>query len=80
MAVTDDILGLGEASLESQDIHSLIIDMDGVTFIDSTTLSALIRLRNMAETVDKKLILTNLPSRVTRLFELGGLSTVFVIG
>jgi len=79
VAVADDITELGSVSLESPDIHTLIIDMAGLTFIDSSVLGALLTLRAKAEDSHKKMILTRLPVRVSRVLDIAGLTDVFTI-
>ena len=68
-----------EISLEGPETHTLIIDMAALTFIDSSAISALIKLRAKAEDSGKKLTLTRVPHRVLRVLEIAGLGTVFTI-
>jgi anti-anti-sigma factor len=53
------------------------IDLGGVTFIDSSGLGALVRIRNAAHERGKRLVLTNVPPAVHRLFEVTGLAEAF---
>jgi len=75
--VAPDIIELGTASLLEPTTHLLLIDLTGVTFIDSTAIGALVALRNLATGPDKKLILVGAPPRVLRILELTGLHDVF---
>ena len=48
LAVADQITRQGTSLLRSDATQCLVIDLGGVSFVDSTTLGALIRLRNLA--------------------------------
>jgi anti-anti-sigma factor len=69
----------GTISLAEPATHTLIIDLAAVTFIDSTGLAALVRLRNQAEQSNNQFVLTNVPYRVQRILELTALVTTFLI-
>jgi anti-anti-sigma factor len=77
LAVADSIVEVGTRSLADAATTTVIIDMSQVTFIDSTALGALIRLRNLADASTKQFALTRLPDRVTKVLGIAGLSTVF---
>jgi anti-sigma B factor antagonist len=62
---------------ESQSV--LEIDLNGVTFIDSSGLGALVRIRNEAAARGTDVTLVSTPDSVKRLLELSGLSTIFDI-
>jgi anti-anti-sigma factor len=53
------------------------IDLGAVTFIDSSGLGALVRLRKIAHDRGKTVLLTNVPASVNRLLEVTGLSEAF---
>ena len=59
---------------------ALEIDLSGVTFIDSSGLGALVRIRNQAERQGATVVLVNLSRSSRRLLELSGLDQVFAIG
>jgi anti-anti-sigma factor len=77
LAVADDIVRQGTTLLSNHATRCLVIDLAAVTFVDSTTLGALIRLRNIAVAASKQLQLTRLPERVQRVIEIAGLAGVF---
>jgi stage II sporulation protein AA (anti-sigma F factor antagonist) len=77
LAVADNIVEQGTSSLADTATVTLIIDMGQVTFIDSTALGALIRLRNFADAAAKQLVLTRLPDRVKKVLDIAGLGSVF---
>ena len=77
LAVADELVECGTACLAEADVSSLVLDFDGVTFIDSTALGALVALHNAAEQQGKSFALTRLPSRVSRILQIAGLSEVF---
>jgi anti-anti-sigma factor len=55
----------------------LVIDFGGVTFVDSTGLGALVRIRNEAERHGKRVDLVGVRREVRRVLELTGLSELF---
>ena len=55
----------------------LALDLAGVTFIDSSGLGALVRIRKAADARNADLVLQNVPGSVHRLLEVTGLSEVF---
>jgi anti-sigma B factor antagonist len=77
LAVADDIVALGTISLAEPTTQTLILDLQAVTFMDSTAIGALIRLRNLATDSDKHLQITHLPDRVRHILKLTGLGDVF---
>jgi anti-sigma B factor antagonist len=70
-----EIVELSLAALDDPTCRGLIIDLDAVTFIDSTGLGALVRIHNEAARLGKDLTLTRLPDRVSTLLHLTGLET-----
>lgn len=75
MASADELRDRLLACLERSD--SLEVDMAGVTFIDSSGLAALVRLRTEAEIAGKDVALVNVSSSTARLLELTGLQGLF---
>ena len=55
----------------------LILDLKAVTFMDSSGLSALVRLRRAAEANRTQLLLREVPERVAMLLRLSGLTEHF---
>jgi anti-sigma B factor antagonist len=56
------------------------IDLGGVTFIDSSGLGALVRIRNQAREGGAEVLLANVPATVDRLLEVTGLAAAFRSG
>lgn len=54
----------------------LEIDLGGVTFIDSTGLGTLVRIRNEGTRAGKSVALTHAPAGVVRLLEITGLTVL----
>ena len=77
LAVAGDIVTLGTLSLNEQTTQTLIVDLEGVTFMDSTAIGALVRLRNLAVETGKQLRLAHLPDRVRQVLTLTSLLDVF---
>lgn len=77
LAVADDIIQLGTLSLDDPATHRLVIDLKAVTFIDSTTLGALVRLNNLARGSSRRFELAHVPPRVEQVLAIAGLDHVF---
>jgi anti-sigma B factor antagonist len=56
---------------------SLELDLGALTFIDSSGLGALVRIRNEARGEEKPLVLTNVNERTARLLRITGLDKSF---
>jgi anti-anti-sigma factor len=66
---------IGELTLTSGQL--LVVDLSGVTFCDSSGISALIAARNAAEAAEAKVALVAVPARLTRTLALTGLADFF---
>ncbi|MDT4979290.1 MAG: hypothetical protein QOG07_1169 [Pseudonocardiales bacterium] len=73
----DDVAALGMLNLTETRVTELVVDLAGVTFIDSTGLGALVRIRNIALEFNKELTFRDPSPRVQKLFKLTGLDSVF---
>ncbi|GAB3157946.1 STAS domain-containing protein [Amycolatopsis stemonae] len=67
---------IGELTLDAGQL--LVVDLAGVTFCDSSGISALIAARNAAQAANAEVALVAVPARITRTFELTGLAEFFV--
>jgi anti-anti-sigma factor len=76
IATVDQLATLARAALDSA-ASVLVIDFSGVTFVDSTGLGALVRIRNEAERNGKRVDLVGVRREVRRVLELTGLSELF---
>jgi anti-sigma B factor antagonist len=73
--------------LKSQFIHlandadnkALIIDLQGVSFADSSGLSALLLAYRLYRDANRKLVLFNIPERVQKLIEISQLTSAFTM-
>ena len=79
IATVDQLLTSARECLED-DTDTCEIDLSGVTFMDSSGLGALVRIRNLAHERGTKVLLTNVPASVSRLFEVTGLAEIFGTG
>ncbi len=75
--VADDLIQLGHLGLDEAEVTILVLDLAGVTFMDSTALGAMIGLHNTAERCGKRVALANVPDRVHRLLSITALETFF---
>jgi anti-sigma B factor antagonist len=79
LAAAPQIIDRGTDRLTLASTNSLVADLGGVTFMDSTALGALVRLHNTAEQLGKRFTLVRVPDRVTKLFEITGVDTLFTV-
>lgn len=66
-------------ALELGPDRGLVIDLDGLTFCDSSGITAVLVARRLADAAGARLALAAVPGRVARTFELVGLDQVFTI-
>jgi anti-sigma B factor antagonist len=79
VATCHDVRSLGVLSVQAAGITEVIIDMTGVTFIDSTGLGALIAVRNAARAADVTLRLRGITAGAAKLLKITGLDSVFEV-
>ena len=78
LATADDVVTRGANLLtRGEPGAALIVDLAEVTFLDSSGLSALVRLRRAAEAQGSQVLLRDVPQRVAELLELSGLAEYF---
>jgi anti-sigma B factor antagonist len=79
LAAEPDIAELGGIALNDPIIETVIVDLTAVTFMDSTAIGALIRLRNIADENGRALVLRHLSDRVNKVLTISGLTEVFEV-
>jgi anti-sigma B factor antagonist len=79
VASADELADAGLLGLGMDSVDSLVIDLGAVTFLDSSGIGALIRLRNEAVRLGTNLHLRHVPDNVLKIFEITGLVGVFSI-
>lgn len=75
LSVTDELVGVAQTCL--QESRALDLDLGDVTFIDSSGLGVLVRLKKEADAQSKAFRLVNTSVSVQRLLEVTGLGHVF---
>lgn len=75
----DDLASVGVLAVSSSEPGHLVIDLDGVPFMDSAGLGALMRIRNAAEVASRRVILRGLRPRVSKVIEITGVAGLFTI-
>ncbi|WP_157749283.1 STAS domain-containing protein [Jatrophihabitans sp. GAS493] len=78
LAARDGLVTEGQRALTDPACTELVLDMAGVTFIDSSGVGGLVELRTAAIERDQQVTIVNPSSRVHRLLELTGLGSVFL--
>ena len=76
VATVGDIIARAEEAFVGAD-GALVIDLGGVTFIDSSGLGALVRIHKSAQEKGLSMRLVNVPASVSRIFDLTGLGSLF---
>jgi anti-sigma B factor antagonist len=71
------LVALGRSHLDDSAVKTLVLDLSGVTFMDSTTVGALVALRNQANGLHKTLQIAGTSGSAHRLLKLTGLDQVF---
>jgi anti-anti-sigma factor len=75
LAAVDEFLEHARAALGPASV--LELDLSGVTFVDSTGLGALVRLREEARAGGSDVVLAQVPRQVARILDITGLSEIF---
>jgi anti-sigma B factor antagonist len=75
----DQVAATGLLHLTEAAVQCLVIDLAGVTFIDSSGIGALVRIRNIALEFDKRLALRNPSERAQKVLKITALDQVFEI-
>ena len=79
IATVEELVTAAEDCL-SQDPRGLRVDLSQVSFIDSSGLGALVRIRNRARERGIPVELAEVPASVERVLEMTGLAAAFVSG
>jgi anti-anti-sigma factor len=77
VANVEEVQANAQHAVAADGVTHVIVDLAEVTFLGSTGLGALIRLRTDAAHASISLVLRNVPAPVQRLLALTGLDTVF---
>jgi len=79
LATVPSLREAAAAELNAADCKILVLDLNGLTFVDSTGLGCWIDLRNLATAGGKELSLENVPVLARRTVTIAGLADVFGI-
>jgi anti-sigma B factor antagonist len=74
LASRDQLLTAAHAALNDSAAKALVLDLAGITFIDSTGIGAIVELAGDADDVGRGFSLRKPSARVTRILEMTGLS------
>jgi anti-sigma B factor antagonist len=77
LATLDDLRTPAEAQLNAPDRSAVVIDLAGLTFLDSSGLGLLVGLRKQATRRQIGLVLAKVPSGPARIISIAGLSDTF---
>jgi anti-anti-sigma factor len=73
LASREQFLSVGAAAIKSTSAREFVLELSGVTFLDSLGVGALVRLDQLAGQADKTIVLARPAPRVVRLLEMVGL-------
>jgi anti-sigma B factor antagonist len=79
VAWADQVREAGLAALREAGCLRLTLELSGVTFLDSTGLSALIAIKNAADTDQLPFTLANPTRAVTKILQITGVEQIFTI-
>lgn len=72
-ATVDPVSRSARELLREPGVHTLVVDMNDVEFLDSLGLGLLVNLRELADDRGASMSLRNVPARAARIIELTGL-------
>jgi anti-sigma B factor antagonist len=75
----EDLASVGVLTVSSTEAGYLVIDLDGVPFMDSAGLGALVRIRNAARGASRGVVLRGLRPRVVKVIKITGVEGLFTI-
>ena len=78
LASAPDVEDRLDAAIRDSD-GAFVIDLCDVDFLDSTMVNVLLRARALLGRADRQLVLVCPPGRIRRVFELAGVSDLFVL-
>lgn len=73
----DDLLSVGVMAVKTPKVTNVSFDMSEVTFLDSTGIGALVRIRNAAEEAEVKVRIDRASDAVVGVLNLTGLAAAF---
>lgn len=79
LAVTADLRTAADEALAAGDVIDVVVDLGGVTFIDSTGLGTLVEIRNAALEGGATMRVTAVQPAPSRVIEIAGLAEAFGI-
>jgi anti-anti-sigma factor len=74
LAVAEQLAQALRCCADNVDQPTIVVDLAGVTFMDSTGISALIQCHQHLEATNRELVVINLPATILRTFEVGGVT------
>ncbi|HET6877118.1 MAG TPA: STAS domain-containing protein [Jatrophihabitans sp.] len=77
LATVDSLREVALAELSDAECRTLVLDLDGLTFLDSTGLGCWVELRNRAGEQGKSLQLDAVPPAALRTMTIAGLAPLF---
>jgi anti-sigma B factor antagonist len=77
LQVSEALVRVAHSHLADTGVQCLLIDLNAVTFMDSTGLGALVAIRNAAKEQGKEIVLDNIPERIRQVLVITGLDGVF---
>lgn len=79
IATADHLFREAHEALRASQVDTLVLDLSGVAFLDSSGIGTLVELRNVATDTGGQLVLRRPSDRTRRLLEITALDSVFRI-
>jgi anti-anti-sigma factor len=79
LAATDAMRQAGTTAIREETVRRLVVDLSGVSFIDSSAIGALIEVRRAGQALGKDTVLRHPSERVQKVLWIASLDTMFTI-
>ena len=77
LATVGQLRQLAVDELDAPQCTTLVLDVAGLTFLDSTAVGCWVAIRNHAQESGCEFLLRSVPAKVDRVLEIGGLTELF---
>lgn len=78
IATVPELRGVAYAELDNADCTALVLDLEELTFLDSTGIGCWVQVRTHALAADKRVTIRAVPESVRRVLQISGLLPLFV--
>jgi len=79
LASRDELTSAAGKALKSDDLSAIVLDLSGITFVDSTGIGAIVQIAGDASDVGAAFALRRPSSRVVRILQIAGLEDAWTV-